>query len=106
MPPRAGQLDEISEAIGRLEGKFDGVDRYIHERQHDIKEVSTKIDALGHSMAKEMAAVEARMDVRLRALELNQNSMTTAKQISVWLIQTILSAVAAIVALITFGHSR
>lgn len=105
-PARSGQLDQISEAIGRLEGKFDGVDRYIHERQHDIKDVSAKIDALGHAMSKEMAAVEARMEVRLKALELGQNSISTAKQISIWIVQTIVTIVAAAAAVLTLGHSR
>jgi hypothetical protein len=36
MPPRLGQLDQISQAIGRLEGKVDALDHYTHEREHNI----------------------------------------------------------------------
>jgi hypothetical protein len=46
MAPRTGQLDEISEAIGRLSGKVESIDRYTHEREHGINDLSQKIDAL------------------------------------------------------------
>ena len=100
MPPARsnGQLDEISEAIGRLDGRFEGVEQYIHQHNHDVRDISQKIDALGHAMAKDIAAVEARMDVRLRALELGQNTVSTGKKFVEWLMQTTIAILAVLAA--------
>lgn len=94
-----GQLDAISEAIGELKGSVKSIEQYVHEGRHGANNLSQKIDALGQSVSKDMAAVEARMDVRLRALELNQNSLSTAKQLWIWIVQTVLAALAVLAAM-------
>jgi peptidoglycan hydrolase CwlO-like protein len=67
--PRTGQLDEISEAIGRLSGQVDSLDRYTHEREHGINNLSQKLDALGTKITRDIAAVEERIRVRFEQVE-------------------------------------
>lgn len=56
--PSSGQLDEISQAIGELKGRFEGVERYIHDRRHEEKNVSQKIDAIGQQIAREVGRLK------------------------------------------------
>lgn len=105
-PARSTQLDELERAIGRLEGKFDGLDRYTHEREHGINNVSQKIDALTVKFGADLAALEAKMDSRLRTLELGNNEMTTGRRIAVWIVQTAISIAAAIAAVFAIGGHR
>jgi hypothetical protein len=65
----SGQLDEISAAIGRLSGQVEGIEHYIHEKRHDDKQVSMKIDGLGTRITRDIAAVEGRMEGRLKAMD-------------------------------------
>lgn len=65
----SGQLDEISAAIGRLEGLLEGVNQYIHENKHEVANVSQKLEALGAKITGDMAAVEERMRVRFELAE-------------------------------------
>ena len=99
MPPRSGQLDEISQAIGRLEGKVDGIDSYVHEREHNIANLSQKVDGLGTRIAKDIAGVEGRIDAkldawkrevdaRLRALEDAHVATTGQKNLVIWFLQS------------------
>ena len=62
MPPRSGQLDQISEAIGEVRA-------YVHEGRHGINNLAQKVDALRVGIGKDIAAVEARMEVRFEAFE-------------------------------------
>ena len=95
MPPRAGQLDQISEAIGRLKGQIDGIEKYIHEKRHDDANVAQKVEALGTRITRDIAAVEGRiegrikaMDDRLAALEREQQREAGAKNLAVWVLQS------------------
>lgn len=91
----SGQLDQISEAIGRLEGKFEGLDRYTHEREHNIANLSQKVDGIGTLITREVAKLEERMKVRFEAvenrvtiLELSNARETGAKNVVVWFLQS------------------
>jgi chromosome segregation ATPase len=86
MPPRLGQLDEISQAIGQLEGRFDGIERYMHDREHGLNNVSQKLDAISTKFSGDIAAAKA---------EIN-GSMTTAIERVEARIQTIDDRVAAL----------
>lgn len=110
MPPRAGQLDQISEAIGRLEGRFEGVERYIHDNRHAVANNSQKIDGLGVQITKEIAAAEARIaasvstaierveariqtiDDRVTVLEKIKERETGARGLAMWFVQSPLIA--------------
>jgi hypothetical protein len=94
MPPRQGQFDEISQAIGRLSGQVDSLDRYTHEREHSINNLVQKVEALGTRITRDIAAVEGRiegrikaMDDRIVALELAKQREAGAKNLVVWLLQ-------------------
>ncbi len=93
MPPR--QLDEISEAIGRLSGQIEALDRYTHEREHGINNLAQKVEALGTRITRDIAAVEGRiegrikaMDDRLLVLELAQQRQAGAKNLATWVLQS------------------
>lgn len=95
MPPREGQLDQISEAIGRLKGQIDGIEKYIHEKRHDDANVAQKVEALGTRITRDIAAVEGRiegrikaMDDRLAALERADQQQTGAKNLVAWFLQS------------------
>jgi hypothetical protein len=103
MPPRSGQLDQISEAIGELRGMVQSLDRYTHEREHGLNNLSQKVDALGSRIAKDMAGVEGRLeakldawkrevDARLVKLETQAREETGAKNLARTLLQSPLLA--------------
>jgi len=91
----AGQLDEFSQAIGKLIGQVESLDRYTHEREHGINNLSQKVEALGTRITRDIAAVEGRiegrikaMDDRLIALEKAQQQVMGAKNMLVWVIES------------------
>lgn len=95
MPPRTGQLDEISEAIGRLSGQIESLDRYTHEREHGLNNLAQKVDGLGVRITRDIAAVEGRiegrikaMDDRLVAVETAQNKDAGARNLFTWILQS------------------
>jgi hypothetical protein len=95
MPPRSGHLDQISQSIGQLEGRFDGIERYMHDREHGLNNIGMKVDALGVRLGKDIAAVEAKIGVRIEAMELRVAALETlaaqekgARGIIVWLLQS------------------
>jgi hypothetical protein len=95
MADRPGQLDQISEAIGRLNGQIDGIEKYIHDKRHDDANVAQKVEALGTRITRDIAAVEGRiegrikaMDDRIVALELERQRETGAKNLAVWILQS------------------
>ena len=99
MPERSGHLHEISQAIGRLEGSVESIDKYVHEREHGIANLAQKVDALGPRIAKDMAGVEGRLeakldewkrevDARLVKLETAHQRQLGAKTLAVWFLQS------------------
>jgi len=90
MPHQGGQLDEISEAIGRLSGQVEALDRYTHDREHGINNLAQKVEGLGIRITRDIAAVEGRiegrikaMDDRLIALERAQQQQDGAKNLAI-----------------------
>lgn len=106
MPPRAGQLDQISEAIGEIRGTVAGIEKYIHEERHGVRNLSAKVDGLSTQFSRDLAAakgeigaqlatalerVEARIatiDERVSVLERNRERETGARGVLVWLLQS------------------
>lgn len=89
--PNSGQLDEISEAIGRLSGQFESIERYMHDREHGINNLALKVDAFGRQITRDIAAVEGRiegrikaMDDRLLALEIDKHRRDGAVGLAAW----------------------
>lgn len=90
-----GQLDEISQAIGRLSGQVESLDRYTHEREHGINNLAQKVEALGTRITRDIAAVEGRiegrikaMDDRLSAVEAKHQQQAGAKNLVTWILQS------------------
>jgi hypothetical protein len=69
MALRPGQLDEISEAIGRLSGQVESLDRYTHEREHGLNNLAQKVEGLGIRITRDIAAVEGRIEGRIKAMD-------------------------------------
>lgn len=99
MVVRSGQLDEISQSIGRLSGQFESIEKYMHAREHGINNLSQKVDGLRASIGKDIAAVEARigvqisaMETRLAALELTDAKDIGARNVITWFLQSPLVA--------------
>lgn len=95
MPERSGHLHEISAEIGELKGMLKSVEKYVHEARHDGNNLSQKIDGLRVSISKDIAGVEARMEVRfeafekrLRDLEASRLQADTQKRTAVSILQS------------------
>lgn len=54
----SGPMDEISMKLGELTA-------YTHEHRHGVANLSTKLDGLSLDVAKQIAALEAKMTVRM-----------------------------------------
>jgi hypothetical protein len=67
--PGHGQLDEISEAIGIVKGKLEGIERYMHEREHGLNNLMQKVEGLGVRITRDIAAVEGRIEGRIKAMD-------------------------------------
>lgn len=78
MPPRSGQLDQISEAIGELKGSVKSVEKYVHEGRHGVNNLSQKVDAMRVGIGKDMAAVEAKVDAKIDAFISETNKRLAA----------------------------
>jgi hypothetical protein len=96
MAPRSGQLDEISQSIGRLEGSVKAVERYVHDERHDKNDLSQKVDGLAAHITREIVGVEARIEARyearIQALETFRQQQAGAKNFAVALLQSPLMA--------------
>lgn len=95
MPPRSGQLDQISQAIGELKGKIDGLDRYTHEREHAINNLRQDVAGLGNLVTREVAKLKAeikgdldRLSERVDKLEATQDRQIGAKSLASWILQS------------------
>lgn len=92
MPPRSGQLDEISEAIGELKGTIKSIDTYIHGERHGIKDLSQKVDGLAAHITREVVGVEARIDARyearIQALEAWKQRQAGAQSLASWFLRS------------------
>lgn len=106
MTTRPGQLDEISQAIGRLSGQVEGIERYMHDREHGLNNLSQKVDGLSSKFSSDIASakgeisatlstaverMEARIqtiDDRVGALETIKDQQKGAKTAIGWLLQS------------------
>lgn len=68
-PSQPGQLDQISEAIGELKGTLKAIEKYIHDKRHDDANVAMKVEALGTRITRDIAAVEGRIEGRIKTMD-------------------------------------
>jgi hypothetical protein len=91
-PARTGQLDEISQAIGR-------VDAYVHEYRHGIKNVTQMINGLDVASEKRHATLKIELSGEIdRGL--------TALRVEVTGVRNDIQAIAARVATLEAAHQR
>lgn len=97
------------ERIAGLEAKFDGYEKYSHERWHDLSNDLQPLVGLPLQLARDIAKLEGKLEAkldgrlvaienRLTSIESQRQQITGAKQLLIWLVQTILAAGAVLVA--------
>jgi hypothetical protein len=107
MAPQGGPPGE---RISGLEAKFDAYERYSHERWHQLANDLQPLSGLPLQLTRDIAKLEARLeakidgrladiDRRLTAIETQRQQLTGARQLGVWLVQTVISALAVLVAI-------
>jgi hypothetical protein len=129
--------DTLGERMAALEAKFDGFDKYTHDKWHeqaqklqplymlperltrDVAKLQGTVDGRINSVTKEIersivAAIEkaiepmsrdiTELNTRVTALELSDRQETGARRLAVWIAQTVIAAVSAIVAVLALGR--
>jgi chaperonin cofactor prefoldin len=76
----AGQLDQISEAIGELKGSVKAIDRYIHEREHSIVNLTQSVNGIGTLVSREVAKLRAELKVDLDSLSLRVTALEKSQE--------------------------
>ena len=115
MAPARSSSD--GERIARMEATLDGLEKYERDRWHKLDNDLTPIVNLPVQLARDIAKLEARLDAkidgrlaaiegRLTAIEEQRQQLTGARQLGVWLVQTIVSALAALAGIFALrgGH--
>jgi hypothetical protein len=69
MPERSGQLHEISAEIGELKGLLSALDRYTHEREHSITNLTQAVNGVGTLVSREVGRLKAELQVQLDAMD-------------------------------------
>lgn len=95
MPPRSGQLDQISQAIGGLQSSVEGIERYIHEKRHVDANVAQKVDGLSQQITREVSRMKAEIQVQLEAISARVTKLEDAaaqtrgaKNLATWFLQS------------------
>jgi chromosome segregation ATPase len=65
MAARPGQLDQISEAIGKLKGSSEAVEKYVHEQAHGVNNLSQKLDAMAVEQAKRHDSLKLELSAQM-----------------------------------------
>lgn len=85
---RGNGFDQISMMFGELKGSVAEIEKYVHEGRHGINNLSQKLDGMAVRLAADLAAVEARMDSRLRKLEESAAGDQRARNITTVILQS------------------
>jgi hypothetical protein len=110
MAPERSPSTSQGEKLAALAASFEGFERYNHERWHQLNNDLQPLIGLPVQMARDIAKlegkIEAKMDGRLLAIENRltaiegqRRELTGAQKLTVWIIQTIISALAVLVAI-------
>lgn len=107
MAPARGT--SVGERLSGLEATVSGFERYERERWHKLDNDLQLLVGLPTQMTRDIAKLEGKLEAkidgrlsaietRLLAIENQRQQMTGAKQLFVWLVQTLLSALAVFAA--------
>lgn len=113
-PPQSPSPGQ-GEKLAALAASFESFERYNHERWHQLNNDLQPLIGLPVQMARDIAKlegkIEAKMDgrllaieTRLTAIEQQRQQITGARQLSVWLVQTIIAALAAVAGIVALGR--
>jgi hypothetical protein len=102
-----GRTSPPGERISRLEAMFVAYEKYSHERWHDLNNDLQLIVGLPLQLTRDLAKMEGKLEskmdgrlaaieMRLSAIEQQRQQVTGAKQLGVWLVQTLFAAIAAV----------
>jgi hypothetical protein len=105
MAPASGNKD--GERIAGLEAQFRGYEKYSHERWHDLNNTLQPLIGLPALMARDLAKMEGRLEAkidgrlsaiesRLFSIESQRQQLSGAKQLGVWMLQTVFAVIAAV----------
>ena len=97
------------ERIARMEATLDGLEKYERDRWHKLDNDLMPVINLPLQMTRDIAKLEAKLEAkldgrlaqietRLSAIENQRHQLSGAKQLGVWLMQTIVAALTAIAA--------
>jgi hypothetical protein len=65
MAPRQGQLDDISVMLGELRASVKGIEKYMHDREHGLRNLSQEVKGMSVQFSKELAAAKGEINAGL-----------------------------------------
>lgn len=114
-------MSELGERMAALAASFEAEKEYQHERWHKLDNDLTPVIQLPEKLTRDIARMQGLMEGRMEAaiekamkpvvdeisslktrvgaLETSKTQISTARMIAVWVIQTVLAAIVAVVAL-------
>lgn len=127
---------QLGERVAAFEARFEGFERYTHDRWHDLANTLQPLQRLPEQIARDVAKMQGTIDGRMDTLrrdmertigeaitaalapvvddvlalkskvdelERQQSHLKGARMLAVWIIQTLIAAIVAIVALTARG---
>jgi len=99
------------ERIARMEATLAGLEKYERDRWHKLDNDLTSVVNLPLQLTRDIAKLEAKLEAkidgrlaaiegRLTAIEGQRQQFTGAQRLGVWLVQTVIAAIAAVAGII------
>ena len=98
LQPLVSLPEKMTREVGRMQGTFNG---QIASMSKEIeRSITAAVERAIEPIHVDMSAIRSRVS----ALENNQSQLTGAKGVMIWIVQTVIAAVAAIVAVFAYMH--